>query len=144
MGRIELELSGTSLRGFRFFVALVEGFVVLSAGLAAPRTRRQAGGTVCGSSGSGHSRSLVVRGLILVLLILRLLMLGAGGLLRNLLAQVGGSALVGCYRGRDRREHDDQVHDGFPFLGVVGGLLLTPDRRYLKRRGSGRVWWLPA
>ena len=63
-------------------------------------------------------------------------MLGAGGFLRNLLAQVGGSAMVGGYRRRYRRGHDDQVHDGFPFL-VVGGLLLTPDRRYLKRP---RLW----
>jgi len=28
VGRVELELFGTSLRGFRFFVALAEGFVV--------------------------------------------------------------------------------------------------------------------
>ena len=37
-----------------------------------------------------------------------------------------------CYRRRDRRGHDDQVHDGVPGFGVAGGLLLRPNRRYLK------------
>ena len=35
VGGVELDLFGTSLRGFRFFVALAEGFVVPFAGLAA-------------------------------------------------------------------------------------------------------------
>lgn len=60
------------------------------------------------------------------------LFVGTSGGLRNLLAQVGGSALVDCYRGVIGVGMMTKYTMAFLVLGVAGDLLLTPNRRYLK------------
>lgn len=121
VGRVELELFGTSLRGFRFFVALAEGFVVPFAGLAARELGGEREAQFAAALAVAIQSPSLFGGSFMSYSSFDYLWWVPVGVLRNLLAQVGGSALVDCYRGGDRRGHDDQVHDGFFWSWVWRG-----------------------
>jgi hypothetical protein len=62
-------------------------------------------------------------------------------LLADAVAQVGQSALVARHWRRNRRGQDDEIHHGIFVAGIVGGVPLTPARRYLK---SPWLWYAAA
>ena len=86
--RVELELFGTSLRGFRFFAAISQGLVLLLTGLAA-RELGQARSATRGCLGSRNRWNLPGCWVVPVLYDVRLSVVGAGGLLCDPPPQVG-------------------------------------------------------
>jgi 4-amino-4-deoxy-L-arabinose transferase-like glycosyltransferase len=132
IGRVELALFGNSLRGFRFFPAVAQGIAMLLAGLAA----RELGGKreaqlvaalavmitgpslFCGSFLSYTSLDYPMW-VLAAYLVIRLLKSEDA---RWWLA-IGAAIGVGMMT---------KYTMGFLVLGVVGGVLLTPDRRYLR------------
>jgi hypothetical protein len=132
LGRVELELFGTSLRGFRFFAAVAQGIVFVLTGLVA----RELGGrrlaqlvaaaavTISGPSlFSGSSLSYTtfdyVWWLVVAYFVARLLRSDNP---RWWLA-VGMAIGLGMLT---------KYTMAFLVLGVLGGMVLTPARRYFK------------
>lgn len=122
MGRVELELFGTSLRGFRFFVALAEGFVVPFAGLAARELGGEREAQFAAALAVAIQSPSLFGGSFMSYSSFDYLWWVPVGVLRNLLAQVGGSALVGCYRGAIGVGMMTKYTMAFSGLGCGGGL----------------------
>lgn len=132
LGRVELELFGTSLRGFRFFPALAQGIVLVLAGLAA----RELGGKRLAQvvaalavaigghslfSGSFFSYTSFdcLWWMLVAYLVIRLLKSGDPRWWVAIGAAIGAGMMT-------------KYTMAFLVLGVVAGVLLTPARRYLK------------
>ncbi len=132
LGRVELDLFGSSLRGFRFFAAVSQGLVLLLAGLAA----RELGGKreaqllavlAVGSAGPslvagwflGYTTFDYMWWVVVAYFVIRLLKsedprwwIGVGAAI--------GMGMMAKYA------------MAFLVMGVAGAVLLTPARRYLK------------
>jgi 4-amino-4-deoxy-L-arabinose transferase-like glycosyltransferase len=132
LARVQLQFFGTSLRSFRFFAAVSQGIAVLFTGLAA----RELGGkreaqivaalavAICGNSlvhGSFFSYTSFdyMCWVLVAYFVVRLLTSGDP---RWWIA-IGASIGLGMMA---------KYSMAFLVLGVVGGLLLTPTRRYAK------------
>ena len=132
LGRLEWELFGASLRGFRFFAAVAQGLVVVLAGLAARELggKREgqfvaalavAVGGHCMFSGSFMSYSSFdyLWWTLVAYLVIRLLKSDKPHWWLAIGAAIGIGMLT-------------KYTMGALALGVAGGLLLTPARRYLR------------
>lgn len=132
LARVELELFGTSLRGFRFFAAVAQGLALLLTGLAARElgAKREAqlvvalavaigGLTLVHGSFISYTAFDFPCWILVAYFVIRLLKSEDP---RWWLA-IGASIGVGMMA---------KYSMAFLTLGVVGGLLLTPARRYLK------------
>jgi len=132
LGRVELELFGTSLRGFRFFAAVSQGLALFLTGLAARELggKREAQLVAAVAVGiGGHS---LVHGsflsytsfdylwwVVVAYLVIRLLKSDDPRWWVVIGAAIGLGMMT-------------KYAMTFFVLGVVGGVLLTPARRYLK------------
>ncbi len=132
LARVELELFGTSLRGFRFFAAVAQALAVLLTGLAARELggKREAQLVVAFSVAIGGVS--LVHGSFLSYSSFDFLcwILVAYFVIRLLKSEdprwwlaVGAAIGLGMMA---------KYSIAFLTLGVVGGLLLTPDRRHIK------------
>ncbi|HUM04502.1 MAG TPA: glycosyltransferase family 39 protein [Terriglobales bacterium] len=132
LGRVELELFGNSLRGFRFFVALAQGLVVLLAGLAARELggKREAqlvaalavavaGHSLFSGAFMSYSSFDYLWWVLVAYLVIRLLKSDDP----RWWVAIGAALGLGMMT---------KYTMGLLVLGVVGGVLLTPARRYLK------------
>lgn len=132
LARIELELFGPSLRGFRFFAALSQALLVLITGLAARELGAKRQGQLaaaCAVAISGYS-------------------LFSGGFLSYSSFDYLWWPLIGYFVIRLLKSDDarwwvaigvtigvgmmTKYTMGFFALGIAGGVLLTPARRFLK------------
>ena len=131
LGRVEWELFGASLRGFRFFAAVAQGFVVLLTGLAARELggNREAqlvaalaagigGHTFFSGSFMSYSSIDNLWWVLIAYLIIRLLKSDDSRWWLAVGAAIGAGMLT-------------KYTIGFLVLGVVAGVLLTPARRHL-------------
>ncbi len=149
VGRVELELFGTSLRGFRFFAALAQGLLLILSGLAA----RELGGRRLAMFVAGLAVSIsgpalfngsflsyetfdYLSWVVVAYLVIRLLKSDDP----RWWVAIGAAIGVGMMT---------KYTMGFLVAGVVAGVLLTPARRYLR---SPWLWcgaavavlvWLP-
>ncbi|HKM79892.1 MAG TPA: glycosyltransferase family 39 protein [Candidatus Acidoferrum sp.] len=132
LGRVELELFGTSLRGFRFFAALSQGLVLLLTGLAARelggKRRAQllaalavaiAGPSLVAGWFLGYTSFDYLWWVVLAYFVIRLLRSDDP----RWWVAVGAAIGLGMMT---------KYAMAFLLAGVVGGVLLTPARRYLK------------
>lgn len=132
LGRVELELFGVSLQGFRFFPALAHGLALLLTGLSA----RELGGKreaqlVAASAVAVAGHSLFIGSFLsYTSLDYPLWVLVAYFVIRLLKSEdprwwlaIGAAIGLGMMT---------KYTMGFLALGVVGGVLLTPARRYLR------------
>jgi hypothetical protein len=132
LGRVELELFGTSLWGFRLFPAVSHGLVVLLAGLIARELGGKREAQVVAAVAVGIAGPSLVAGWFLGYTSFDYLwwVLVAYFVVRLLKSDdarwwvaIGGAIGLGMLT---------KYSMGFLVLGVVGGVLLTPARRYLK------------
>ncbi|HEY1467460.1 MAG TPA: glycosyltransferase family 39 protein [Candidatus Acidoferrum sp.] len=132
LGRVELELFGTSLRGFRFFAALSQGLVVLLTGLAARELGGKREAQLVAALAAGIAGPALVSGWFLSYTSFDYLcwVLVAYFVIRLLKSDdprwwlaIGGAIGLGMMA---------KYSMAFLALGVAGGVLLTPARRYLK------------
>ena len=132
IGRVELELFGTSLRGFRFFAAVSQGLVLLLTGLAARELggKRQAqlvaalatattGPSLVAGWFLGYTSFDYLWWVVVAYFVIRLLKSDDPRWWVAIGAAIGLGMMT-------------KYTMGFLVLGVVGGVLLTPARRYLK------------
>jgi hypothetical protein len=132
LARIELELFGTSLRGFRFFAAVSQGLVLLLTGLAARELggKRQAqllAALAVGSAGPalvagwflGYTTFDYLWWVVVAYFVIRLLRSDDPRWWVAIGAAIGLGMMA-------------KYAMAFLVFGVVGGVLLTPARRYLK------------
>lgn len=132
LARIELEIFGDSLRGFRFFGAVAQSLMMLVAGLAA----RELGGTrsaqIVAAIASGIGGVTLTHGsfysytsfdqlswILVAYFVIRLLKSEDAGWWLAVGATVGMGVMA-------------KYTMAFFTLGVLGGLVLTPARRYLR------------
>jgi len=138
LGRVELILFGTSLRGFRFFAAVAQGLVMILAGLAARELggKREAqilaalaiaatGHSLFSGSFMSYSSFDYLWWVLAAYFVIRLLKSDDSRWWVAIGAAIGLGMMT-------------KYTMGFLVLGVVGGVLLTPARRYLK---SPWLWW---
>jgi protein-S-isoprenylcysteine O-methyltransferase Ste14 len=132
LGRVELELFGTSLRGFRFFPAVSQGLVVLLTGLAARELGGKREAQLVAALAAGIAGPSLVSGWFLSYTSFDYLcwVLVAYFVIRLLKSDdprwwlvIGAAIGLGMMT---------KYSMAFLALGVVGGVLLTPARRYLK------------
>lgn len=137
LGRVELELFGTSLRGFRFFAAVSQGLVLLLTGLAARELGGKREAQLVAALAVGSAGPSLVAGWFLGYTSFDYLwwVLVAYFLIRLLKSDdprwwvaIGAAIGLGMLT---------KYTMGFLVLGVVGGVFLTPARRYLK---SSWLW----
>jgi len=137
IGRLELILFGTSLAGFRVFAAVAVSAIMVLTGLIA----RELGGSrhiqILAAAAAGISPVSLIQGAVLQYVSLDYLWgVGVFYLLVRLLKSddprwwVAIGALLGL--GMETR-----YTMGFLTLGLVGGVVLTPARRFLR---SGWLW----
>jgi hypothetical protein len=132
LGRVELELFGTSLRGFRFFAAVAQGLVLLLAGLAARELggKREAqlvaalavavgGHSLFSGAFMSYSSFDYLWWVIVAYFVIRLFKSDDP----RWWVAIGAALGLGMMT---------KYTMGFLVVGVVGGVLLTPARRYLK------------
>src|SRR3974390_314154 len=149
IGRVELELFGTSLRGFRFFAAVAQGLVMLLTGLAAREFggRREAQLVAAAAVGigghalfSGSFMSYTSFDYLWWVLVAYFVICLLKSDDPRWWVAIGAAIGLGMMT---------KYTMGFLALGVAGGMLLTPARRYLK---SPWLWgglalsllvWLP-
>jgi protein-S-isoprenylcysteine O-methyltransferase Ste14 len=132
LGRVSLQLFGTSLRGFRFFAAVSQGLVVLLTGLAARELGGNREAQLVAAVAAGIAGPSLVSGWFLsytsfdylcwVLVAYFVICLLKSDDPRWCLA-VGAAIGLGMMA---------KYSMMFLALGVVAGMLLTPARRYLK------------
>jgi hypothetical protein len=149
LGRVEVELFGTSLRGFRFFAAAAQGVVPILAGLAARELGGKrlaqlvaalaaaiAGPTLFNGSFMSYSSFDYLWWVLAAYFVIRLL----GSDDPRWWVAIGAVIGVGMMT---------KYTMAFLVAGIVGGVLLTPARRHLK---SPWLWcgvavavlvWLP-
>jgi hypothetical protein len=132
LARIELELFGTSLRGFRFFAAVSQGLVLLLTGLAARELggKREAQLVACVAAAVGGHR-LVGGSFFSYTSFDYLWWVMAGYLVIRLLKSSDARwwVAIGAAIGLGMLTKYTMT---FLALGIVGGVLLTPARRYLQ------------
>lgn len=132
LARIELELFGASLRGFRFFAAVAQSLVMLFAGLSARELGGRREAEIVTALGAGIGGVTLVHGsfysytsfdqlfwILTAYFVIRLLKSDNP---RWCLA-VGTSIGFGMMA---------KYSIAFFTLGIIGGLMLTPARRYFK------------
>ena len=132
IGRVELELFGTSLRGFRFFAALSQGLVLLFTGLAARELggKREAqlvaalavaiaGPALVAGWFLGYTTFDYLWWVVVAYFVIRLLKSDDP----RWWVAIGTAIGLGMMT---------KYTMGFLVLGVVGGVFLTPARGYLK------------
>jgi 4-amino-4-deoxy-L-arabinose transferase-like glycosyltransferase len=132
LGRAELELFGTSLRGFRFFPALAQSLALVLAGLSARRLGGGRTAQLVASVGTAIGGSTLFYGAFLSYTSLDFPCWVLVGYLVICLIEsddarwwVATGAAIGLGM-------MTKYTMGFLALGVAGGVLLTPARRYLK------------
>ena len=133
LGRVSLELFGTSLRGFRFFAAVSQGLVVFLTGLATRELGGEREAQLVAALAAGIAGPSLVSGWFLsytsfdylcwVLVVYFVIRLLKSDDPRWWLA-IGAAIGLGMMA---------KYAMAFLALGVAGGVLLTPARRYLKR-----------
>jgi hypothetical protein len=132
LGRVELELFGTSLRGFRFFAAVSQGLVLLLTGLAARELGGKREAQLVAALAAGIAGPALVSGWFLSYTSFDYLwwVLVAYFVIRLLKSDdprwwvaIGAAIGLGMMA---------KYAMAFLVLGVVGGVLVTPARRYLK------------
>ncbi|MGB7846600.1 MAG: glycosyltransferase family 39 protein [Candidatus Acidiferrum sp.] len=132
LGRVELELFGTSLRGFRFFAAMSQGLVLLLTGLAAGELGGKRDAQLVAALAAGIAGPSLVSGWFLSYTSFDYLcwVLVAYSVVRLLKSDdprwwvaIGAAIGLGMMA---------KYAMAFMALGVVGGVLLTPARRYLR------------
>ncbi len=132
LGRVELELFGTSLRGFRFFAALSQGLVLLLTGLAARELSGKREAQLVAALAVGIAGPSLVAGwflgytsfdylwwVVVTFFVIRLLKSDDPRWWVAIGAAIGLGMMT-------------KYAMAYLVLGVVGGVLLTPARRYLK------------
>ena len=132
IGRVELELFGVSLRGFRFFAAVAQGVVMILTGLATRELggRREAqlvaalavcigGHSLFSGSVLSYSSFEYLWWMLVAYLVIRLLKSSDPRWWVAIGAAIGLGMLT-------------KYTMGFLVLGVIGGVFLTPARRYLR------------
>jgi len=132
LGRVELILFGTSLRGFRFFAAVAQGIVMVLAGLATRELggKREAqlvaalaagiaGPSLFSGSFMSYSSFDFLWWVLVAYFVIRLLKSDDARWWVAIGAAIGLGMMT-------------KYTMGFLVLGVVGGMLLTPARKYLK------------
>lgn len=132
LARVELELFGTSLRGFRFFAALSQLLVLLLTGLAARELGGKREAQLLAALGTAIAGPALVAGwflgyttfdylwwVVVAYFVIRLLKSDDP----RWWVAVGAAIGMGMMT---------KYAMAFLALGVVGGVLLTPARRYLK------------
>jgi len=132
LGRVELELFGTSLRGFRFFAAVSQGLVLLLTGLAARELGGKREAQLVAALAVGIAGPSLVAGwflgytsfdylwwVVVAYFVIRLLKSDDPRWWVAIGAAIGLGMMT-------------KYAMAFLVLGVVGGVLLTPARRYLK------------
>lgn len=132
LARVELELFGTSLRGFRFFAAVAQALAVLLAGLAARELggKREAqllaalataiiGLSLVQGSFFSYSSFDLPCWILVAYFVIRLLKTEDARWWMAIGAAIGVGMMA-------------KYSMAFLILGVAGGLLLTPARRYIK------------
>jgi hypothetical protein len=132
LARIELEIFGSSLRGFRFFGAVAQSLMMLFAGLSARELGGKRSGQIVTAIASGIGGVTLVHGsfysytsfdqLFWILVAYSVIRLLKSEDPRWWLA-VGASIGLGMMA---------KYSMAFFTLGVLGGLVLTPARRYLR------------
>jgi 4-amino-4-deoxy-L-arabinose transferase-like glycosyltransferase len=149
VGRVELELFGTSLRGFRFFPALAAGLVLVLTGLSARELGGKRRALLVAAVAATISGTLLFDGsflsyeifdylswVVVAYLVIRLLKSDDP----RWWVAIGAAIGVGMMT---------KFTMGFLVAGVVAGVVLTPARRYLR---SPWLWcgaavavlvWLP-
>jgi hypothetical protein len=132
LGRVELELFGTSLRGFRFFAAVAQGLVLVLTGLATRELGGKREAQLVAALAAGISGHALFSGSFMSYTSFDCLwwVLVAYFVIRFLKSDdprwwvaIGVAIGLGMMT---------KYTMGFLVLGVVGGALLTPARRYLK------------
>ena len=131
--RVGLALFGTSLIGLRMFSVLAQAAALIITGSDGARTRRQAAGANRGGAGGGRLAAAAIRGNRIPVFLVRLPLVRADRLLSDPPAQIdenprwwlGIGAMIGLGM-------MTKYTMGFFVAGIVGGVLLTPARRYLK------------
>ncbi len=149
IGRVELELFGTSLRGFRFLAAVAQGLLLILTGLAARELGGRRRALLVAALGVSISGPALFNGsflsyetfdylswVVVAYLVIRLLKSDDP----RWWVAIGAAIGVGMMT---------KYTMGFLVAGVVAGVLLTPARRYLR---SPWLWcgaavavlvWLP-
>jgi len=137
LARVELILFGTSLRGFRFLAAVAQGLIVLLTGLSARELGGKREAQLLGAVAIGISGYSLFSGSFLSYSSFDYLwwVVAAYFVIRLLRSNdprwwigIGASAGVGLMT---------KYTMGFFILGIAGGIVLTPARRWLK---SGWLW----
>jgi len=132
LGRLELEIFGISLRGFRFFPALAQGLVLVLAGLAARELGGKREAQLVAALAVGIGGNSLFQGSFLSYTSIDYLWwtVVAYFVIRLLKSDdprwwvaIGASIGLGMMT---------KYSMSFLALGVVGGVLLTPARRYLR------------
>src|SRR5271157_6108944 len=130
LGRVELELFGTSLRGFRFFAAVSQGLVLLLTGLAARELGGKREAQLVAALATAIAGPALVAGWFLGYTSFDYLwwVVVAYSVIRLLKSDdprwwvaVGAAIGLGMMT---------KYAMAFLLAGVVGGVLLTPARRY--------------
>jgi len=149
LGRVELVLFGTSLRGFRFFPAVAQGIVLLLTGLAARELGGKRQAQLLAAAGVGIGGAAMFDGGYLSYTSLDYPWWPVVGYLAIRLLKSDNPrwwAAIGAAIGAGMMTKYTMI---FLTSGVVVGVLLTPARRYLK---SPWLWcgaaiafliWLP-
>jgi hypothetical protein len=132
LGRVELELFDTSLRGFRFFAAISQGLVFLLTGLAARELGGKREAQLVAALATGIAGPALVAGwflgyttfdymcwVVVAYFVIRLLRSDDPRWWVAIGAAIGLGMMC-------------KYAMAFLVMGVVGGVLLTPARRYLK------------
>jgi Dolichyl-phosphate-mannose-protein mannosyltransferase len=132
LGRVELELFGTSLRGFRFFAAVSQGLVLLLTGLAARELGGKREAQLVAALAAGIAGPALVAGwflgyttfdylwwVVVAYFVIRLLKSNDPRWWVAIGAAIGLGMMT-------------KYAMAFLVLGVVGGVLLTPARRLLR------------
>ena len=138
LGRLQLELFGTSLRGFRFFPALAQGLVLVLAGLAARELGGKREAQLVAALAVGIGGNSLFQGSFLSYTSIDYLWWTVVAyfvirLLKNddprWWVAIGAAIGLGMMT---------KYTISFLVLGIVGGVLLTPVRRYLR---SPWLWY---
>lgn len=137
LGRVELLLFGTSLRGFRFFPGVAQAIVVILTGLAARQFGGKRQATLVAALAAAISGHCLFTGsfmsytpfdymwwVVVAYLVIRLVNSDDPRWWLAIGAAIGLGMMT-------------KFTMGFLVLGVAGGVLLTPARRYLR---SGWLW----
>jgi len=132
IGRVALELFGTSLRGFRLFAAVSQGLVLLLTGLAARELGGKRWAQLVAALATGIAGPSLVAGwflgytsfdylwwVLVAYFVIRLLKSDDPRWWVAIGAAIGSGMMT-------------KYAMAFLVFGVVGGVLLTPARRYLK------------